>query len=402
MKPNMVAGALLASHALEFLRAVNLYGGAHMSTEESGPPHDMLAILPDDQVPAPTVTASSLAKTVRATMPSKTRKYDTSQAVEELYRTHADSLRQGEVDLYEKVTFEIYAIYRPRIVKIARKYRSLSPIFGEEDLQQEALIAILQALRKYRHSPDIRMKFSTYLEWSVRNIFQRAIGSRDKYVEIYGGDGTFEKTLGYARFVEQKKVLEGVGCTYTTKKRFCYLSEVLREDDLEAKWDQAGLAPHEYSTQSKASEEPPEICETEETSEREDEPETTAYCRLNSASGLNQEMNSLYRQWARSPGRSDVTENDPVVLRIYDLCRERAEELFLPFRHNNGASTDADEVRRCVLAAIVRGLASHDDDAVPHVPFFLSLTAAMRRSVETLQKKQSASEQGGAPCVPEK
>jgi RNA polymerase sigma factor (sigma-70 family) len=402
----MVAGALLASHALEFLRAVNLYGGAHMSTKESGPPHDMLAILPDDQVPAPTVTASSLAKTVRATMPSKTRKYDTSQAAEELYRTHAESLRQGEADLYEKVTFEIYAIYRPRIVKIARKYRSLSPIFGEEDLQQEALIAILQALRKYRHSPDIRMKFSTYLEWSIRNIFQRAIGSRDKYVEIYGSDGAFEKTMGYGRFVEQKKALEGAGCTYTTKKRFCYLSEVLREDDLEAKLDQASLAPHEYSTQSETSEEPPEIRETEETSEREDEqgdePETTAYYRLDSAGGIDQEMNSLYRQWARSPGRSDVTDNDPVVLRIYDLCRERAEELFLPFRHNNGASIDADEVRKYILSAIVRGLAIHDDDAVPHVPFFLSLTVAMKRSVETLRKKQLASEQGGAPCVPEK
>ena len=144
------------------------------------------------------------------------------------------------------MAFGIYAIYRPRIIKIARKYRSLSPIFGEEDLQQEALIAILQALRKYKHSPDIRMKFSTYLEWSIRNIFQRAIGSRDKYVEIYGRDGAFEKTMGYGKFVEQKKALEDAGCTYTTKKRFCYLSEVLWDDDLEAKLDQAGLAPYEY------------------------------------------------------------------------------------------------------------------------------------------------------------
>ena len=145
------------------------------------------------------------------------------------------------------MAFGIYAIYRPRIIKIARKYRSLSPIFGEEDLQQEALIAILQALRKYKHSPDILMKFSTYLEWSIRNIFQRAIGSRDKYVEIYGRDGAFEKTMGYGKFVEQKKALEDAGCTYTTKKRFCYLSEVLLDEDLEAKLDQAGLAPYEYS-----------------------------------------------------------------------------------------------------------------------------------------------------------
>ena len=236
-----------------------------MSPEETGPPFDTLAVLSDE--PAVTVSASSLARTVRATIPSKTRKYDTSRAVEELYREHAASLGQGKEGLYEKVAFEIYAIYRPRIIKIARKYRSLSPIFGEEDLQQEALIAILQALRKYRHSPDILMKFSTYLEWSIRNIFQRAIGCRDKYVEIYRGDGTFEKTMGYGKFVEQKKALEDAGCTYTTKKRFCYLSEVLRDDDLEAKLDQAGLAPYEYSTHPEASEEPPEMHETEENEE---------------------------------------------------------------------------------------------------------------------------------------
>ena len=127
----------------------------------------MLAILSDGQKPPLTVSPSSLTRTIKATMPSKARKYDTSQAVEKLYREHAASLREGKEGLYEKVAFEIYATYRPRIIKIARKYRSLSPIFGEEDLRQEALIAILQALQKYRHSPDVRMKFSTYLEWSI-------------------------------------------------------------------------------------------------------------------------------------------------------------------------------------------------------------------------------------------
>ena len=77
--------------------------------------------------------------------------------------------------------------------------------------------------------------------------------------------------MGYGRFVEQKKALEGAGCTYTTKKRFCYLSEVLRDDDLEAKLDQAGLAPYEYSTHPEASEEPPGMHETEENEESGEE-----------------------------------------------------------------------------------------------------------------------------------
>ena len=108
-----------------------------MSPEETGPPFDTLAVLSDE--PAVTVSASSLARTVRATIPSKTRKYDTSRAVEELYREHAASLGQGKEGLYEKVAFEIYAIYRPRIIKIARKYRSLSPIFGERTSSRKRL-----------------------------------------------------------------------------------------------------------------------------------------------------------------------------------------------------------------------------------------------------------------------
>ena len=276
--------------------------------------------------------------------------------------------------------------------KIARKYRSLSPIFGEEDLQQEALIAIPHALRKYRHGPDIRMKFSTYLEWSIRNIFQRAIGSKDKYVEIYSRDGAFEKTMGYGKFVGQKKTLEDSGCTYTTKKRFCYLSEVLMDEDLEAKLDQAGLAPYEYP--GGPPEKPAEMRETEEGKEAREEREISAPGNgLGSHHGLPLQMiDGLYRQWART--RSVVNEGDPLVLRIYDLCRQDSEAFSLP-PGNNGALIGADEVERSALSAIVRSLARHDDNSVPKVPFSMCLRVAMKRSMETLRK--DGAQKGGVP-----
>ena len=295
------------------------------------------------------------------------------------------------------MAFGIYAIYRPRIIKIARKYRSLSPIFGEEDLQQEALIAILQALRKYKHSPDIRMKFSTYLEWSIRNIFQRAIGNTDKYVEIYRGDGTFEKTMGYGKFVGQKKALEDSGCTYTTKKRFCYLSEVLMDEDLEAKLDQAGLAPYEYPCRNSGK-------------TRGDAGDRGRRARgrgrgargagisapgngSGSYNGLNLQMiDGLYRQWART--RSVVNESDPLVLRIYALCRQESEAFSLP-PGSNGALVSADEVERSALSAIVRSLARHDDNSVPKIPFSLCLRVALKRSRETLRK--DGARKGGTP-----
>jgi RNA polymerase sigma factor (sigma-70 family) len=372
-----------------------------MNPEETGPPLDMLAILSDGQKPPLTVSPSSLTRTIKATMPSKARKYDTSQAVEKLYREHAASLREGKEGLYEKVAFEIYATYRPRIIKIARKYRSLSPIFGEEDLRQEALIAILQALQKYRHSPDVRMKFSTYLEWSIRNIFQRAIGNRDKYVEIYGRDGVFYRTMGYGKFVEQKKALEEAGCTYTTKKRFCYLSEVLLDDDLEAKLDQAGLAPYEYSAYPETPQQPAEMQETEENEESgeaepgEEEETAAPAADPGSHNGFNiQAIDGLYRQWARSPGKA--TEGDPIVLRIYDLCRQDSEVFSLP-SGNNDAALGADEVERLALSAIARSLASHDDDSVPKIPFSMYLRVAMRRSMQAFRRERPYPEKGGMP-----
>lgn len=98
-------------------------------------------------------------------------------------------------------------------------------------------------------------------------------------------------------------------------------------------------------------------------------------------------IDGLYRQWVRSRGRSGVTESDPIVLRIYDLCREHGEEMLLPYG-NNGTSIGAEEVRRWMLPAIVHGLASHDDDSVPKIPFSLSLRVAMKRSIRLFRKAQ--------------
>ncbi len=366
-----------------------------MNAEDNGPSPDTPAALPDELKPAEAVSASSLARTVRATIPSRARKYDTSQVVEELYREHAFLLKQGENGLHEKVALEIYAIYRPRIIKIARKYSSLSPIFGEDDLRQEALIAILQALRKYRHSPDIRMKFSTYLEWSIRNIFQRAIGHRDKYVEVYDRDGAFVKTMGYGKFVEQKKTLEAAGCTYTTKKRFCYLSEFLREEDLEARLNEASVAPYEYQALQGSSERPVEGEKTGADKEAAEEPGPGIPGNgSDPRNGLDFQMiDGLYRQWAKFSRQSGITENDPLVLRIYDLSREYGERMLQPFR-NNGTTIDMEEARRSILSAIRQRLLRHDNDSFPPVPFSVSLRVSITRSLHSLIKAHCRAKEG--------
>jgi hypothetical protein len=112
-----------------------------------------------------------------------------------------------------------------------------------------------------------------------------------------------------------------------------------------------------------------------------------------SHNGLNLQMiDGLYRQWART--RPGVNETDPLVLRIYALCRQDSETFSLP-PGNNGAALSADEVERSALSAIVQSLARHDDDSVPKIPFSMCLRVALKRSMETLRK--GGAQKGGVP-----
>ena len=286
---------------------------------------------------------------------------------------------------------------RPRIIKIARKYRSLSPIFGEEDLQQEALIAILQALRKYKHSPDIRMKFSTYLEWSIRNIFQRAIGNRDKYVEIYRRvTGRSRRPWGTASSSDRRRPWK----TQAAPTRPRNGSATFRKSSGTRTWRRSWIrqaSPPMNTLQDLRKN--PRRCgrqrtgEQEEGEEAREEPEISARGNgSGSYNGLNLQMiDGLYRQWART--RSVVNESDPLVLRIYDLCRQDSEAFSLP-PESNGSLIGADEVERSALSAIVRSLARHDD-SVPKIPFSMCLRVAMKRSMETLRK--DGAQKGGVP-----
>ena len=62
---------------------------------------------------------------------------------------------------------------RKRLMKLAQRYGPLNPLFDEDDLYQEALVAILIGLRNYRASATVRMTCSAYLRWSLRKVFMR-------------------------------------------------------------------------------------------------------------------------------------------------------------------------------------------------------------------------------------
>ncbi len=70
------------------------------------------------------------------------------------------------------------------------------------------------------------MRFSTYLEWSIRNVFQRTIGCTDKFVEIYDKNDDFLCVMSYREFLVKKKVIMSEGQRHIIRSRQCYLSDM--------------------------------------------------------------------------------------------------------------------------------------------------------------------------------
>ncbi len=171
------------------------------------------------------ITPLSVREKVRSKIPVNTSKYDKHEKIDEMYQKWHESATETRDDCYEKILFLFYDLYKPRIQSIAKNYRNLSPIFDDDDLLQTGLLGLLQALLKYDHAEHINMKFSTYLEWSIRNVFQRAIGNDDKLVEVYDQNYMLDCTMNYQDFLAKKKGLLSRGFSYIIKSRQCYISD---------------------------------------------------------------------------------------------------------------------------------------------------------------------------------
>ena len=193
------------------------------------------------------ISPVSIARTVKSGIPAKKSKYDDHEKINELYREWSRSPKAPSGNLSEKVLLRFYDFYKPRIMAIVKKYRALSPVFDDDDLQQTALLGIFQALAKYDHAPHVEMRFSTYLEWSIRNIFQRAIGYSDKFVEVYDGNDRLLYSISYQDFLSRKKAIQSAGHTYVVRSRLCYLADIINPGGPTACAASQGDAPPLYS-----------------------------------------------------------------------------------------------------------------------------------------------------------
>lgn len=343
------------------------------------------------QIPQIKINAVTIREKVRASIPSKKKKYDTNDKINELYLEWS-SAGENTVNIYDKLIYQFYEIYKSRIVSIARKYRALSPIFDEEDLCQTGHLAILQALKKYKHSPDIEMKFSTYLEWSIKNIFQRAIGSRDKYVEIYTPDDVLYMSMDYHDFQTKKKELLDAGYHYVIKNKLCYISDVVQTGEQEVSGTAMYDLEHDYTDSFKTKQQ--ETMESEENETDEDSPDKEGTVKgtadLDIAAStvkgdrdqkeMFQLIDAIYHNWNVRLNGTRQAQHETTARDIYELYKDHAIEI--AGRQYSGVyPLSGTELEQIVMGSISSGMDNYEMDGLPGSKFSLYLEAITRRGL---------------------
>jgi RNA polymerase sigma factor (sigma-70 family) len=75
----------------------------------------------------------------------------------------------------ERALFEIVQSHQPILQSFVRRYRRAYPALPEEDLNSEAQIALMEALRKFDLTKGVR--FVTYLKWSLLSAMQEQVAN---------------------------------------------------------------------------------------------------------------------------------------------------------------------------------------------------------------------------------
>ena len=102
---------------------------------------------------------------------------------------------------------ELFKKSLPMIKFLARRYSTIDPAVGYEDLISEGYIAVGEAVKNYVFKKNV--SFQTYLWWVLKKRFQSVLrnGSK-KVVEVEDRLGN-KKLISYSEFQRQKVFLEG-------------------------------------------------------------------------------------------------------------------------------------------------------------------------------------------------
>ncbi|GJL52925.1 MAG: hypothetical protein NPIRA02_00570 [Nitrospirales bacterium] len=112
---------------------------------------------------------------------------------------------------------------------IIHRYRDLDPIIGEDDLLQEAFLALPDALAKWEHQRGRNMQFSNYYYFFIQKRFQAKIPGKNKIVQILNQELHVVNEVTYAQFRKSRRRLVPPGFSY----RICTRILPLPSENLE-------------------------------------------------------------------------------------------------------------------------------------------------------------------------
>ena len=97
---------------------------------------------------------------------------------------------------------------------ICKRYRNLDPIISEEDLIQEAFLALPDALAKWEHQRGRNMQFSNFYYFFIQKRFQSKLPGKNKIVQILNQDFHVVKEVTYRQFRKCRNRLVPPGFTF--------------------------------------------------------------------------------------------------------------------------------------------------------------------------------------------
>ena len=261
-------------------------------------------------------------------------------------------------------------MYRSRIIKIAKKYGKLdSVIYEEEDLIQEAIEAVIDALNKCKYTEDVIMRFPTFLEWKIKNRFQKRIKGKDRFVEIYSPDGSHFKTMSYTKFVTQKKELKKKGYVSVVKKKCCCLTDALSDHvSIAADNEQYFEALDDYHADHLV------------TSER-DVDEISLLSEQDNYEEIIYKINHSYKNYSR-PGADKDTEFSFFREWVYNLYGAHGNVLIRTKYVENDDSFSPEDIKEIIYNAISRAIRQFEEVSSPGIAFHLFLEVLIKRMVQ--------------------
>ena len=125
---------------------------------------------------------------------------------------HRDVLTPEDADSY---LYRIYRQHRASILAVVNRFKTLDPMYDQDDLEQEAFFAVRLAALYWEEARAINMKFNTYLNWHISRHFQGKFRGDDKVVDIVDANNRVLVTIPWRKYRKNGRAIsqsKGYAC----------------------------------------------------------------------------------------------------------------------------------------------------------------------------------------------